>query len=158
MVSAPEYTIRPARAEDIGSMAVLLTELFSIEADFRPDEQRQRDGLAMLLDKHTGRTGRILVAEIENETVAMCTGQLVVSTAEGGYSVLVEDMVVRRDHRRQGIGRALLQSMEQWSKEQGATRLQLLADKDNASALDFYRRIGWGQTRLVCLRLGSDNQ
>ncbi|MFW5488619.1 MAG: N-acetyltransferase family protein [Desulfovibrio sp.] len=158
MPFAPEYTIRPARAEDIGSMAVLLTELFSIEADFRPDEQRQRDGLAMLLDEQSRGAGRILVAEADSETVAMCTGQLVVSTAEGGYSVLVEDMVVRRDHRRQGIGRALLQAMEQWAWKQGATRLQLLADRDNTSALDFYRRIGWGQTHLVSLRLGSDKQ
>ncbi len=157
-----QYTIRPARAGDLGSMVMLLSELFSIEADFCPDEQRQRNGLAMLLDKQSAQDGqaaqdgRILVAEVEGDPVAMCTGQLVVSTAEGGYSVLVEDLVVRRDHRRRGIGQALLRALEQWGRECGASRLQLLADRENLPAMKFYEQTGWAATRLVCLRTGLE--
>ena len=36
----------------------------------------------------------VLVAEYNKKVVGMCTGQLLVSTAEGGFKVIVEDVVV----------------------------------------------------------------
>lgn len=146
---AAEYVIRPARAEDIASMCSLLSELFSIESDFCPDEGRQRRGLAMLMED---ARGQMVVAEKDGRTVGMCTGQLVISTAEGGYSVLVEDLVVSEQCRRQGVASAMLETIVHWASLNGATRLQLLADCDNQAALDFYGRIGWDRTNLVCIR------
>jgi len=143
--------IRPAMASDLPDLVQLLGELFSIEADFTPDADAQRRGLALMLADTRHRM--VLVAENEGAVRGMVTGQLVVSTAEGGLSVLVEDMVVEAAHRGHGMGRALLQAMEAWAVERGATRLQLLADRENAPALAFYDREGWGGTRLVCMRL-----
>jgi GNAT superfamily N-acetyltransferase len=85
----------------------------------------------------------------------MVTAQLVVSTAEGGPSALVEDMVVDGAERGAGLGRSLLEAVEEWSRRRGATRLQLLADRENTPALRFYERLGWSGTRLVCLRRGG---
>lgn len=144
-----DITIRPARAEDIASMCSLLTELFSIESDFCPNEAKQRRGLAMLMED---ARGQMVVAEKEGRTVGMCTGQLVISTAEGGYSVLVEDLVVSKDCRKQGLASAMLEAIGHWASLNGAERLQLLADKDNDNALRFYERIGWRRTNLVCIR------
>jgi GNAT superfamily N-acetyltransferase len=79
----------------------------------------------------------------------------VVSTAEGGLSALVEDLVVDEPERGKGVGRALLTGIEGWAFSRGATRLQLLADRGNAPALAFYAREGWSSTRLVCLRRGG---
>jgi ribosomal protein S18 acetylase RimI-like enzyme len=45
-----------------------------------------------------------------------------------------------------------MKAMAGWAEEQGATRLQLLADKNNPLALAFYERIGWQTTALICLR------
>jgi GNAT superfamily N-acetyltransferase len=84
----------------------------------------------------------------------MVTGQLVVSTAEGAASVWVEDMVVAAPSRRLGVGRQLLRAVEEWGAGRGATRLQLLADRENRSALAFYGSLGWTGTQLVCLRRG----
>jgi GNAT superfamily N-acetyltransferase len=128
----------------------LLGQLFSIEADFTPDAPRQRLGLALMLSDHRVRT--VLVAERGGEVLGMVTAQLVVSTAEGGLSTLVEDLIVEPGSRGAGIGRALLEGIERWALERGATRLQLLADRENAPALAFYERAGWSGTRLVCLR------
>ncbi len=97
----------------------------------------------------------VLVAVREGRVVGMVTAQLVVSTAEGAPSALVEDMVVDASERERGIGAALLRAIEAWSRARGATRLQLLADRDNAPALAFYARMGWRSTRLVCLRRGG---
>ena len=51
------FTIGPARAEDIPALESLLAALFSIEVDFRPDGERQRRGLALLLGRR-GAGGR----------------------------------------------------------------------------------------------------
>jgi hypothetical protein len=45
-----------------------------------------------------------------------------------------------------------MESIEKWARDRGATRLQLLADRTNFGALDFYDNIGWLPTRLICLR------
>ena len=45
----------------------------------------------------------------------MITGQLLVSTAEGGTSALVEDLVVAESHRGRGVGAGLLAEIERWA-------------------------------------------
>ncbi len=146
--------IRGATAADLETLISLLGDLFSIEADFSPDPARQRCGLALMLADPERR--RVLVAEREGAVVGMVTGQLLVSTAEGGLSLLVEDMIVRARERGRGVGGRLLAAMEEWGRGRGASRAQLLADGGNAPALDFYRRAGWSRTRLLCLRRGME--
>ncbi|WP_448871395.1 N-acetyltransferase family protein [Desulfobulbus propionicus] len=141
--------IRPARQEDVEQLIELLRLLFSIEKDFVADTARQRQGLTMMLDNEQSL---VLVAEAEGRVLGMCTGQLVVSTAEGGPSVLVEDMAVFPEHRGKGVGRALLAGLGEWAKKRGATRMQLLADADNQPALGYYRHLEWQETALVCWR------
>lgn len=141
--------IRPAREQDLDTLAGLLRLLFAIEEDFGIDDAKQRQGLTLLLDDERAC---VLVAEQDREIVGMCTGQLVISTAEGGPSVLVEDVVVAPDQRNKGIGRSLVEALSMWAKSQGASRMQLLADKNNPPALAFYDRIGWGTTAMICLR------
>jgi len=143
------YTIRAARLEDIASLTGLLHLLFSIEKDFPFDETLQARGLRLLLDNPACR---ILVAEIDSCVVGMCSGQLTLSTAEGGAALLVEDVVIDKKWRGKGIGRALLNKIALWATEMGAHRMQLLADRNNAEALHFYEKLGWGQTQLICLR------
>ena len=65
---------------------------------------------------------------------------------------LVEDIVIDPPWRAKGIGRKLMAALERWSSDHGASRMQLLADRTNFSALDFYDRIGWRPTRMICLR------
>ncbi|WP_242343310.1 GNAT family N-acetyltransferase [Anaeromyxobacter terrae] len=145
-----DVAIRGAAPADAERLVRLLGILFSIEADFRPDPDRQRRGLALMLAEPERRA--VLVAERAGEVVGMVTAQLVVSTAEGGPAALVEDMVVDAGERGRGVGRRLLEAIEGWAAARGASRLQLLADRDNAPALGFYARAGWQPTRLVCLR------
>lgn len=145
----PPYSIRQARREDIASLADLLSLLFAVEEDFSFDRQRQEEGLGRLLDEPRSR---VLVAEIDSCVVGMCSGQLTISTAEGGPAILVEDVVVVKKWRGHGIGRALLDNIALWAAEKGASRLQLLADRHNAGALDFYEKLGWQPTRMICLR------
>jgi len=130
-------------------MVGLLELLFAIEVDFTADATRQSRGLALLLQQPLAR---IMVAEDEGRVVGMCSGQLTVSTAEGGFSLLVEDLVVTPDCRGRRIGPRLIEAVARWAAGHGAMRMQLLADRDNKSALNFYHRLGWQGTSLICLR------
>ena len=141
--------IRPARPADLEALVDLLRVLFAIEVDFAFDPARQRQGLAMLL-ANDGAV--VLVAEAAGRVVGMCSGQLTISTAEGGFALLVEDMVVAEAWQGRGLGRELLTVLEQWAAARKIERLQLLADRNNTAALEFYRKLGWQPTELICLR------
>ena len=146
----PSIIIRKAGLSDINQMVGLIKELFSIEEDFIFNETIQRNGLAMMLGDNEKCC--IMVACKGEQTIGMCSAQLLISTAEGGMVALIEDMVVAKSYRGQGIGNKLLLSIEQWAKSRDAKRLQLLADKNNFSALRFYDQQNWSTTQLVCLR------
>ena len=146
-----QIKIRNAEYKDMDAMIGLLEELFSIEADFTADRTRQERGLKFMLEG-CGKHRCMKVAEVEGQVVAMCSAQLLVSTAEGAYSALVEDMVVRESMRGKGMGAALLNDMREWARLRGVTRMQLLADQDNQPALRFYKKQGWTSTRLICLK------
>jgi ribosomal protein S18 acetylase RimI-like enzyme len=145
-------TVRTARPEDMGQMVGLLRLLFTIEEDFSFDAVRQRQGLDLLV--HDKRACVLVAASPPpaEQVIGMCTGQLVISTAEGGLSLLVEDVVVLPEHRGQGVGRALIRGLTTWAKARGVTRMQLLADRNNQPALAFYDRLGWQSTALICRR------
>lgn len=145
-------TIGTACAADLPALESLLAALFSIEMDFCPDGERQRRGLALLIDD-AERAIVLTARDAAGTVVAMASAQLVVSTAEGARSAWIEDVVVAEAFRSRGIGTALLSALLDWAHEKGATRAQLLADRTNAPALDFYRRLGWQSTQLGAWRI-----
>jgi GNAT superfamily N-acetyltransferase len=154
---AAAVVIREAAERDLDSLVELLAMLFSLESDFQPDADRQRRGLELMLGSGAARGAAsrlVLVAEAHDprRIVGMATAQLVISTAEGGPALLVEDVVVRPEARGRGVGRALLDRLAEWGRGLRATRMQLLADSDNAPAAAFYAACGFNPTNLVCLR------
>lgn len=140
--------VRRAGEGDIPAMTALLGELFALEADFTPDADTQARGLNLFLG---GGPRVALVADEGGRVVGMATAQLVVSTAIGGVSALVEDVVVAADMRGTGVGALLLAAVEEWARGAGATRLTLVADKDNTPARLFYEKAGWNTSNLVVL-------
>lgn len=142
-------TIRPAQTDDIAAMAGLLGQLFAIEADFAADEQAQMRGLSLLLRA----AACLLVADEDGAVVGMVSIQPLISTAEGGVVGLLEDLVVAEACRGRGIGSLLLHAALDWAQAQGMTRVQLLADHNNAKALQFYAKHSFYKTQLVCLRI-----
>jgi len=147
---ADSIRIRPAELADMNALLFLLHMLFSIEEDFSFDEILQSRGLKMMLENTENRC--IMVAECENKVVGMCSVQILISTAEGGPAGLVEDLAVHPNYRNRNIGRTLLKEIGKWAAEKGATRVQLLADRNNAAALGFYEKLNWKSTQLICLR------
>lgn len=142
------FSLRKAVPKDVPALTNLLKVLFSIEADFSFDEVKQRQGLELMLKDPGQRC--IMVAECEGQIIGMCTAQLLITTAEGGKAALIEDMVVHQDYRKQGVGQSLLAQIEAWAYQHDAKRLELLADVQNTPALEYYKRLHWKQTQLIC--------
>lgn len=142
-----DISIEGAKTAEIEAMVKLLNILFSIEQDFSPDETAQRNGLKLLLNRPD--QAQILVAHHRDTgVVGMVSVQLVISTAVGAPSAWIEDMVVLEQFRGQGVGKALLEKAGAWARSRGAKRVQLVADADNTSALEFYKHLGWQPTQL----------
>jgi ribosomal protein S18 acetylase RimI-like enzyme len=142
--------IRRAEPADIPALLGLLRLLFSIEKDFVFDAAKQERGLRMLLAD--SRAVVLTAEEAAGQVIGMCSGQQLLSTAEGGLSVLVEDVTVLPAWQGKGIGRQLVAAAEAWAVSQGASRIQLLADRNNAPALAFYQTTGFQSTAMICLR------
>lgn len=144
-----QLNIRVAQKTDILAMANLLNELFAIEMDFQIDIKKQLRGLTLLLESNHAV---VFVVELENQIIGMCSLQILISTAQGSKVGLIEDVIISKNHQKQGIGNQLLETVKNWAMQQGLTRLQLLADKTNQNALDFYQKKDWKFTQLIALR------
>lgn len=139
-----------ATEKDLPYLADLLAELFALESDFAPDREKQLRSLRLILDNP--ELGRLFVLRVDRKVAGMANALVTVSTAEGGRVLLLEDVIVRREHRGGGLGRMLVEHVLEWAQEQGMTRVTLLADRDNAPALDFYRRLGFEPSHMTVLR------
>jgi GNAT superfamily N-acetyltransferase len=139
-----------AKPEELPHLANLLAELFALESDFAPERDKQLRGLRAILDEP--QLGRLFVLRIDGAVAGMANALIAVSTAEGGKVLLLEDVIVGRAHRGGGLGRKLVEHVLQWAKQQGMTRVTLLADHGNAPALDFYRALGFEGSHMTVLR------
>lgn len=148
--------IEPATVEDLPALADLLYDLFSHEADFIPNRDKQMRGLQLILE-HPNR-GRIFVLRHERKIFGMMNLLLVISTAEGGFVLQLEDLVIRADHRGQGFGGRLLNYAIDFARQKSFLRITLLTDKINADARRFYLKHGFVDSEMIPMRLYFRNQ
>jgi len=141
-----------ATASDIDDLSRLLINLFEIEKDFKPNIEKQKNGLALLINTNGAATIQV-AKNNKGKIIGMVTAQLVISTAQGASSAWIEDMIVDATYRGHGIGKQLLQQALDWAKNNGATRAQLLVDIENTSALGYYKHLKWESTQLQARRI-----
>lgn len=145
-----EMRIRCATLDDIAGMSELLRNLFAVEKDFTWDPRLQSRGLRMLICRAMHGDAAVKIAESADAVVGMGTCQIRVSTAIGGFSGVIEDIIVADQWRRRGAGRQILAALTRWAREQGCQQVQLLADNENTSAHAFYTRQGWCRSSMEC--------
>jgi ribosomal protein S18 acetylase RimI-like enzyme len=140
-----------AKPGDLARLVELLGILFESEAEFSPDSKKQHAALQVLLADPA--KGKIFVARDGREVVAMASLLYTISTAEGGKAALFEDLVVAPDHRKRGIGEALLKHVVATARAEGVLRITLLTDMQNERAQAMYRRAGFVGSPMKPMRL-----
>ena len=145
-----QLLIEPATLDDLPQLADLLFDLFSQEADFIPNKEKQMRGLRLILEQPN--RGRIFVLRSRERIIGMINLLITISTAEGGFVLILEDLVVHRDHRGQGYGSRLLEHALGYARAKDFLRITLLTDKLEASARSFYEQHGFRQSGMVPMR------
>lgn len=143
--------IEPATMDDLPELAELLFDLFSQEEDFVPDRERQMRGLRLIVEQPS--RGRIFVLRSSNRIIGMINLLITISTAEGGFVLLLEDLVVHKDHRGQGYGAQLLNHAIDFAKKKDFLRITLLTDRPNKRSMRFYEKHGFVESGMVPMRL-----
>ena len=143
--------IEPATEADLDELSELLGELFSEEKDFRPNKQKQLRGLRLIFEQPN--RGRVFVLRRDNAIVGMINLLFTISTAEGGFVMLLEDLVVHDEYRGHGYGSKLLQHAIDFAKEKNFLRITLLTDRPELRSQVLFRRFGFHDSSMMPMRL-----
>jgi GNAT superfamily N-acetyltransferase len=132
--------IRPARPDDLELMFSFIVEL----ADYERAPERVH-GTPELLQRAlfgAAPAAEAVIAERDGEPVGFALFYTTFSTWECVPGIWLEDLFVRPEHRRGGVGDALLRHLARLATDRGYPRLEWAALDWNTPALSFYEKLG----------------
>lgn len=141
--------IRPATSDDVPALLLIANETVAEDrwVTRAPGQEYNADDFLVDL----GVPDRaIIVATVENHIAGLIRTRRFEGDMHFG-------LVVRREYRRMGIGRALLGAAIEWAKGIGARTLHLTVFSHNAAAIELYRQSGFRQTRYQPRHLTRPN-
>jgi GNAT superfamily N-acetyltransferase len=142
--------VEPATIEDLPALTELVMELFASSEDFSPDRVVQERGLQLILEQPS--RGRIFVLRNNHRIFGMVNLLFTISTARGGFVILMEDVIVHPDHRGQGYGSMLLDYVVDFAKQKNFKRITLLTDKMSEESQEFFRKNGFEHSHMIPMR------
>src|SRR5215469_12042857 len=143
--------IEPATEADLDELSEMLGGLFAQESDFRPDKEKQLRGLRLIFEQPS--RGRVFVLRRNGAIVGMINLLFTISTAEGGFVILLEDLVVHKEFQGKGYGSKLLQHAIDFAKQKKFLRFTLLTDRPENVAQEFFRHHGFVESSMIPMRL-----
>lgn len=146
--------VEPATIEDLPALTDLVMNLFGVSGDFTPDEAVQQQGLRLILEQPN--RGRIFVIRNDDQIFGMVNLLFTISTARGGFVILMEDVVIHPDHRGQGYGTMLLDYVVEFAKMKNFKRITLLTDRISAESQEFFQKRGFEHSSMIPMRLMID--
>ncbi|MEO1845543.1 MAG: GNAT family N-acetyltransferase [Akkermansiaceae bacterium] len=149
---SPDSTIRvePATIEDLPALVGLVMELMALQPDFTPDRRAQERGIRLILEEPS--RGRIIVLRNNDRILGMVNLLFTISTAVGGFAILMEDMVIHPDHRGQGFGSLLVEHVVKFAEAKNFRRITLLTDKLSSQSQAFFKQHGFEFSHLIPMR------
>ena len=139
-------TIRAAAPQDTDAL-LALARGFATSFVVEPDAF-QHMLLAVLADTNA----RLVVAKQDGQVIGYLLGFVHATFYANGLVAWVEEITVSASHRRQGVGRWLMQDFERWAAERGA-RLVALATR---RAAPFYQALGYEESATYLRKLLPD--
>ena len=151
MAETENVVIEPATEADLDELSELLGELFAHEGDFRPDKDKQLRGLRLIFEQPS--RGRVFVLRRHGAIVGMINLLFTISTAEGGFVIVLEDLVVHTQYQGHGYGNKLLEHAIDFAKKKNFLRITLLTDRPENVAQAFFRKHGFVDSSMIPMRL-----
>ena len=151
MAEKENVVIEPATQADLDELSAMLGELFAQEGDFRPDREKQLRGLRLIFEQPS--RGRVFVLRQNGAIVGMINLLFTISTAEGGFVIVLEDLVVHKKYQGKGYGRRLLEHAIDFAKQKNFLRVTLLTDRPENVAQEFFRHHGFVESSMIPMRL-----
>lgn len=142
--------VEPATIEDLPALTELVMSLLSGSGDFSADRALQERGLQLILEQPS--RGRIFVVRNEDRIIGMVNLLFTISTARGGFVILMEDVIIHRDHRGQGFGQMLVDYVAAFAKQKQFKRITLLTDRISAESQDFFKKCGFEYSNMIPMR------
>ena len=151
--------VRPATLGDYQALCALFEELDEFHRQARPDFFRCFDGPARTWAQVgqwlAGPGTTVLVAEGEAGIVGLAVllkrPPVAFAGAVPRKVIELDNLVVRADQRGREVGKCLLAATMDWSREQGATHVEVAVHAFNRDARRFYEGFGFSASieRLV---------
>jgi GNAT superfamily N-acetyltransferase len=142
--------IEPATLDDLAALTELVMELMDVEADFVPDRRKQETGIRLVLEQPN--RGRIFVLRNDHRIFGMVNLLFTISTAEGGFVILMEDLVIHPQHRGHGYGSQLMEYVLDFAREKDFRRITLLTDRVSNVSQKFFERHGFTHSAMIPMR------
>ena len=146
-----EISVRTATAEDYNSLCKLFDEGDALHRDNLPHIFQKPGGAAREPDYYLGLVAdenvALLVAEVDEKLVGFVHAILRDTPAFPIFVprcyAIVEGIVVKSGFQNHGIGKILMDKMQEWATAKGATSIELNVYEFNETAISFYERLGY---------------
>jgi GNAT superfamily N-acetyltransferase len=142
--------VEPATIEDLPALTELVMNLLEVSGDFSADRAVQERGLQLILEQPN--RGRIFVVRNQDRIFGMINLLFTISTARGGFVILMEDVVIHPAHRGQGYGTMLVDYVLEFAKKKHFKRITLLTDKISAESQEFFKKHGFEYSNMIPMR------
>ena len=145
--------IRTATHRDEEAALYLLEQLFEPPGGVPPNYSRERSSAAFRWAVEQPN-GDVLLAFDGDTAVGLTSVYADIQSLGFGPKCWLQDMVVDKERRSQGIGGLLMAVAESWAREHGLTHIELSSNAGRADAHRFYERHGFGRANAYLKWLG----
>ncbi|MBS0188148.1 MAG: GNAT family N-acetyltransferase [Planctomycetes bacterium] len=142
--STPKLRIRPGQPSDIPFILSMIKELAAYEREPDAVHSNELSLHQYFFGKGFGRgpCAEALVAEVDGTPQGVAIYFMNFSTWSGAVGLYLEDLYVRPDARRLGLGKAMLIELASIARARGCRRMEWAVLDWNTSAQEFYRNLG----------------
>ncbi|UIR55391.1 GNAT family N-acetyltransferase [Sphingobacterium sp. SRCM116780] len=120
-----------------------LVELFDLYRIFYKKESNKEFAKTFLLDRLQNKESIVFIAYIGKEAVGFTQLYPLYSSARMEKNWILNDLYVKEEARKAGIGESLIKKAFSFAKENGAVFVQLSTAVDNYTAQSLYKKIGF---------------
>ena len=146
-----KVNIRKASAEDYNSLCILFDEVDSLLRNNLPHIFKKTDGpvrereyyFGLISDENVG----LFVVELDGSIVGFV--HAIIKEAPDipifipRQYVVIDNILVKSEFQNHGIGKLLMDKIQEWSITKGATSIELNVYEFNSSAISFYKKCGY---------------